>query len=85
MLERCPSGAVLVAEQVPRSEVGQQPKPDKLAIGVEGGFDAAVTHRVEKDYALVLMPARLRVPLPCAELPQLVLDAIASVQVSGCA
>ena len=30
--------------------------------------------------ALVLMPARLRVPLPCPELPELVLGAIAAVQ-----
>jgi hypothetical protein len=30
--------------------------------------------------ALVLMPARLRVPLPCPDLPQLVLNCITAVQ-----
>lgn len=30
--------------------------------------------------ALVLMPARLRVPLPCPELPELVLGCVKAVQ-----
>ena len=41
----------------------------------------AKTHRVEVDEALVLLPARLRVPMPCPQLPQLVLDTIKAIQV----
>ncbi len=78
------SGCVSTA-QVPLSEeeLGKASEaPDKLAIGVEGGFQVdAKKYRVEKEYALALMPARLRVELPCPELPELVLRAITSVQV----
>ncbi|KAL6782136.1 hypothetical protein ACKKBF_B10800 [Auxenochlorella protothecoides x Auxenochlorella symbiontica] len=54
----------------------------QLAIGVEGGFDIGDTPKydVVKEHALVLLPAQIRVPLPCAELPELVLQAVAAVQ-----
>ncbi len=43
----------------------------------------AKKYKIEKEYALVLMPARLRVELPCPELPELVLSAITAVQVGA--
>lgn len=82
------TGAVLYlhqqARRVPLSEEEQAAsaaKPDRMAIGVEGGFNVdAKKYKVETDWALVLMPARLRVPLPCPELPELVLGCIKAVQ-----
>lgn len=41
----------------------------------------AKKHKIEMELALVLMPTRLRVPLPCPELPELVLSAITAIQV----
>lgn len=72
------------AHRVPltKEELKQQEgKPvEKMAIGVEGGFQAeSKKYRLEVESALVLMPARLRVPLPCPQLPELVLDAITAV------
>eukprot|EP00887_Chlorella_sp_A99_P001793 scaffold19.g1793.t1 len=72
------------AHRVPLTEEElkqQEGKPvEKMAIGVEGGFQAeSKKYRLEVESALVLMPARLRVPLPCPQLPELVLDAITAV------
>lgn len=122
------------ARRVPLSEEEQAaaaPRPDRMAIGVEGGFQVeGRSYRLELDQvggwvgvgcwgegrcrrqagrqtalggtrrgglaaerlqafvhplrnatqALVLMPARLRVPLPCPDLPEMVLSCIAAVQ-----
>ena len=38
-------------------------------------------HRIEKESALVLMPGGQRVPLPCADLPEVILQAITTVVV----
>jgi ubiquitin carboxyl-terminal hydrolase 5/13 len=73
-----------VARRVPLVvEKGQEDaQPEKLAIGVEGGFQLdKKTYEVEKDYAVVLVPEMLRVELPCPRLPEQVLAAIAAVQV----
>ncbi len=43
----------------------------------------AAKHKIEKESALVVMPGRQRVPLPCPELPELVLSAIDAVVVSA--
>ncbi|KAL4452659.1 hypothetical protein ABPG75_008321 [Micractinium tetrahymenae] len=82
------TGAVLYlhqqARRVPLSEEERkeaEARPDKVAIGVEGGFNVdAQRFKIEMDEALVLMPARVRIPLPCPELPELVLGCIAAVQ-----
>ena len=37
--------------------------------------------RVDKASALVVMPARAAVPLPCPDLPEVVLAAVAAIQV----
>lgn len=42
-----------------------------------GGED----HKMEKELALVVMPERLRIPLPCPQLPELVLKAINTIAV----
>ena len=39
-------------------------------------------HKIEKEAALVVMPEGLRIPLPCAQLPELVLNAINTITVS---
>lgn len=38
-------------------------------------------HKIEKESALVIMPAGLRIPLPCPQLPELVLNAINTITV----
>ncbi|GMH39787.1 hypothetical protein BSKO_07685 [Bryopsis sp. KO-2023] len=56
-------------------------KPDKLAIGGEGGFQVDKDKwSVEKEFALVIMPEKTKIPLPCLDLPELVLQAIKAVQ-----
>ena len=41
-------------------------------------------HKIEKEAALVVMPEGLRIPLPCPQLPELVLNAINTIAVSPC-
>ncbi|KIY96955.1 ubiquitin carboxyl-terminal hydrolase 5/13 [Monoraphidium neglectum] len=48
--------------------------PTKLAIGVEGGFNTEGPRTVTvKEHALVVLPSRERVALPCPDLPELVI------------
>jgi hypothetical protein len=68
----------LTAEQ----EAAQQSAPEKLAIGVLGGFDtAAKKYNVETDYAVVAGATGEEFPLPCPDLPEQVLACVAAVQV----
>lgn len=60
---------------------GTDARPTKLAIGGEDGFQVNQrTYDVETTSALVIMPDRQSVPLPCPELPEKVLQSIASIQ-----
>lgn len=36
---------------------------------------------IERETALVVLPSQLRIPLPCPELPEAVLNSITAVQV----
>ena len=57
-------------------------RPEKLAIGGEGGFQLeADRFTLQKEHSLAVLPEMLSVPLPCPELPALVLSAIQGVQV----
>lgn len=57
-------------------------KPDRLAIGGEGGFQVDKNkYSVEKVFSLVIMPEKLTVTLPCPELPEIILQTIKAVQV----
>uniref|UniRef100_A0A061RBY0 Ubiquitin carboxyl-terminal hydrolase n=1 Tax=Tetraselmis sp. GSL018 TaxID=582737 RepID=A0A061RBY0_9CHLO len=54
--------------------------PTKMNIGGEGGFQLdKKTYKVETRHALVVMPDRARVELPCPELPEVVLQSISAV------
>lgn len=68
--------------QVP-IEMGEEPSaPTKLAIGVEGGFQTEASKtRIETDSALVVLPSRDSIALPNLDVPKIVLDAIAAVEV----
>jgi hypothetical protein len=82
-----PANTHLRCLQIPivDDEADSAKKPDKMAIGGEGGFQVdKPKHTIEKEFALVVMPDRTTVPLPCPELPTIVLDAITAIQVSGC-
>ena len=57
-------------------------RPDRLAIGGQGGFQLeADKFTIKKAHALVVLPGMLTVPLPCPDLPELVLGAIQGVMV----
>ena len=74
--------------QVPLSEAELQEAskaPEKMAIGIEGGFQVdALKHKVEEEYALVVLPDNVRVPLPAPELPEFVLNIVDAIKVCYC-
>ena len=41
----------------------------------------AADHKIEKESALVVLPGRERIPLPCPELPELVINAVNAIVV----
>ncbi|WIA38801.1 hypothetical protein OEZ86_002085 [Tetradesmus obliquus] len=61
-------------------------KPTKLALGTEGGFavEPQKDYTLDKTAALVVLQGagqpRLRVDLPCADLPELVINVINAIQ-----
>jgi hypothetical protein len=70
----------------PDEEASQQDKkPSKMAIGGDGGFQLEKdSTKIEKEHALVLMPQKTRIPLPCPDLPEIVLQSIQAVMVRTC-
>lgn len=75
-------------ERSEREAAAAANKPNKLALGTEGGFsvDAQRDYTIEKTASLVVLQGgrdstRLTVALPCPELPELVLTAITALQV----
>jgi len=62
-------------------------KPNKLALGTEGGFalENQKDYTLDKTASLVVLQGagqpRLEVPLPCPDLPELVLTVITAIQV----
>ncbi|KAI8465117.1 MAG: hypothetical protein J3K34DRAFT_473698, partial [Monoraphidium minutum] len=69
--------------KVPVEDDGAEDKgqaPTKLAIGVAGGFNTEGPRTtVVKEHALVMLPGREAVALPCADLPELVIGALDAV------
>ena len=58
--------------------------PKKMKLGGEDGFQVdKKNYTIEKTTCLVLMPDRKIIELPCPELPELVLNAIAAIEVSA--
>jgi hypothetical protein len=58
--------------------------PNKMAIGGDGGFQLEKDKtKIEKEHALIAMPMKLTITLPCPDLPEIVLQSIKSVMVSG--
>jgi ubiquitin carboxyl-terminal hydrolase 5/13 len=74
------------ADKAERAEAAAS-RPSKLALGTEGGFavDGQKDYTLDKAAGLVVVQGggqpRLRVPLPCPELPELVLNVITAIQV----
>jgi len=57
-------------------------KPKRLAIGLEGGFDPDSSNKdfhIEDTYSILLMPQRDTILLPKSDLPELVLQSVASI------
>ena len=68
---------------MPLEEAEEAGKPDKLAIGVSGGFEVGKPkEKIEEECSLAIMPNGILVPLPCPELPSEVIDSIISIQAS---
>lgn len=71
--------------QVPLPEnekASLEAKPEKLAIGGDGGFQVnADNFVIEKTHSLVVLPEFLRMPFPCADLPEIVNQAIDGIMV----
>eukprot|EP00878_Enallax_costatus_P013451 GHUV01014066.1.p1 GENE.GHUV01014066.1~~GHUV01014066.1.p1 ORF type:complete len:175 (+),score=35.05 GHUV01014066.1:307-831(+) len=85
----------LLWKRVPLSEedkaaiaaASEADKPTKLALGTDGGFstDTQKDYTLDKTASVVVVQGagqpRLTVPLPCADLPELVLNVITAIQV----
>jgi ubiquitin carboxyl-terminal hydrolase 5/13 len=68
--------------QVPIPEDEQSSEPEKLAIGVPGGFNIdGPKHRIEEEFGLAVMPSGSIIPLNSGDIPPNVMDSIISVQV----
>ena len=60
----------------------QEQAPEKLAIGGDSGFQVdSPSHNIDKHSELILLGSNVKVPLPCPELPELVLNAVDAIQV----
>lgn len=63
-------------------QVARDVAPTKMAIGGDHGFQVGQKmYNIAKEHSLVLMPEKATIPLPCPELPELVLNAITAIQV----
>ena len=74
------------ATQVPLSPEERQKQlqtPEKLAIGGDGGFQVdSPADKTETKSELVLLDANIRIPLPCPDLPELIINVINAIQVT---
>ncbi len=60
----------------------QEQTPEKLAIGGDSGFQVdGPAHSIDKHSELVLLGANIRVPLPCLDLPEVIINAVDTIQV----
>ena len=75
----------LLLVQVPLSaaeKMKQEQAPEKLAIGGNSGFQIdSPSYNIDKHSELVLLGSNIRVPLPCPELPEVILNAVNAIQV----
>lgn len=57
-----------------RVENNRDKKVTRLAIGIEGGFDAAAGKKYEYEefHSIVILPEFAQIPLPCLDLPEVV-------------
>lgn len=76
---------VVLSTQVPLSaeeNIKQEQAPEKLAIGGDSGFQVDnPSYNIDKQSELILLGSDVKVPLPCPELPELVINAINAIQV----
>lgn len=75
----------LLQVQVPLSadeQLKKEQAPEKLAIGGDSGFQIdSPSYNIDKQSELILLGSNVKVPLPCPELPELVLNAVDAIQV----
>ncbi|KAL3152058.1 hypothetical protein ABBQ32_001169 [Trebouxia sp. C0010 RCD-2024] len=59
----------------------QEQTPAKLAIGGDSGFQVdSPAYNIDKHSELVLLGSNVKVPLPCSELPEHVINAVDAIQ-----
>ncbi|KAL0051048.1 hypothetical protein WJX82_001112 [Trebouxia sp. C0006] len=59
----------------------QEQTPEKLAIGGDSGFQVdGPAHSIDKHSELVLLGDNIRVPLPCLDLPEVIINAVDAIQ-----
>eukprot|EP00959_Pyramimonas_sp_CCMP1952_P464436 9486612-Pyramimonas_sp.AAC.2 len=72
--------ALYLLQQFTKVPAPKEDKPDdgptRMAIGMEGGFQVEEKYTVEKTHSLVILPSRATIPYPCADLPELVIQAV---------
>lgn len=63
-------------------KIQQEQAPEKLAIGGDSGFQVdSPAYNIDKHSELVLLGSNVKVPLPCPELPEHVINAVDAIQV----
>ena len=71
--------------RVPNQDVEMDTKselPTKMMIGGDEGFQVdKKKYSIDRETAVVIMPEKIQIQLPCPELPELVLSAIAGIEV----
>ena len=66
----------------PEEEAARREKPTQLAVGGDMGFQVdAKPYSLEKTQALVVLPQGMRIPLPCPQLPELILQSLTAIAV----
>eukprot|EP00877_Chromochloris_zofingiensis_P014486 jgi/Chrzof1/9291/UNPLg00258.t1 len=65
---------------IPEDPSATPDRPTKFALGGEGGFQTdKPKYTIDKESSLVLWPAKTSIPLPCPDLPEIVIQAINGV------
>lgn len=78
----CIHGSILQVPLSAEERQKQEQTPEKLAIGGDSGFQVdGPAHSIDKLSELVLLGANIRVPLPCLDLPEVIINAVEAIQV----
>lgn len=78
----CIYGSILQVPLSAKERQKHEQTPEKLAIGGDSGFQVDGPARsIDKHSELVLLGDIIRVPLPCLDLPEVIINAVDAIQV----